>query len=167
MTVKCEARHSARPTPAERSLNAPSTRISGGPSPTRSNTMLVPSLDITFGMHIQTQAAEKLIGRLPTPLQGRRKLEGAAERGTERGDLRDPVTLNAQHVDPSPAEARLTGLPHIRGGCQLAIRRGGQHAEFAPLPVDRKEPVQQLDRGAAVEPQWSRRHRPTRVLAEK
>src|SRR5258707_10726291 len=167
MTVKCGARHSARPTPAERSLNAPSTSMSGGPWPTRSNTMLVPSWEITFGMHIQTQPAEKLIGPLPTPLQGRRQAEGAAQLGTERGDLRDLLTLDAQHVDPSAAEAGLAGLTHIRGGCRLAIRRGGQHAVFAPLPVDRKEPVQQLDRCAALEPQWSRRHCPTRVLAEK
>src|SRR5215212_1884779 len=52
MTVKLSARSRANfgIGPNARLQNAPSTRITGGPSPTRSNAMVVPSLEVSVFM---------------------------------------------------------------------------------------------------------------------
>src|SRR5688500_11053893 len=50
MTVNCLASRSARPAFDPRSTDPPDTRTTGGPEPSRSKAIVVPSLDVTFSI---------------------------------------------------------------------------------------------------------------------
>src|SRR5215210_6746008 len=60
MTLKRSWRASARGASVARSLNAPTTKTIGGPCPTRSNAMAVPSLERTLYMGSRTSSVPRV-----------------------------------------------------------------------------------------------------------
>src|SRR5947209_6897485 len=105
--------------------------------------VISPNWDLTYSdptrgkTHRSTH--QELAGR--HHLQGVWEGEGTAQAGSERGHLRNPPALNAQHVERHQAILRLVPGPKV-GGCRRLPVGSGRHRPKIALPVDGVQLVQ-------------------------